>query len=194
MENTTKLEKLLRTVYFSFLAALLLVLLSSSAVNINYAKLIQAPENLYEIQSKELPYTFKIADKLNGDGLLTLSIEENKIKGIANGTGKVSQCNVDFLTNILGNVDFKTGKINIEVTGTGNPQDIPLPGKITFKGPLKGTLDGEKICLTGIVDINGYLALTAGFNNTENVEIEISDPYIAKVFKLLKLKNNLASL
>lgn len=192
MEITSKLEKLIKSVYFSLLTALLLVFLSTFAVNINYAKLIQIGDSLYDLPSKELPYTFKISDKLNGDGQLTLSIEDNKIKGIANGIGKVSQCNVDFLTNIDGNVDYKTGKINIEVTGTGDPQNIPLPGKITFKGPLKGTLDGEKISLTGKVNINGYLALTAGFNSTENVLIEISDPYIAKVFK--QLKNSLASL
>lgn len=194
METTSKLEKLIKSVYFSFLTALLLVFLSTFAVNINYAKLIQISDSVYDLPGKELPYTFKISDKLNGNGQLTLSIEDNKIKGIANGIGRVYQCNVDFLTNIDGNVDYTTGKINIEVTGIGDPQNIPLPGKITFKGPLKGTLDGEKICLSGEVNINGYLALTAGFNSTENVLIEISDPYIAKVFKQLKLKNNLASL
>ena len=190
-----KQEKYIKKFYYSVFLALALIFISTGSANINHAKTINEIKAItYDIPIKEFAYSFKIADKLTGTGEIKLSVKNNKIRGIATGIGKTCQCKVDFYTNIEGFLNSSNGDIAIEVDGTGDPLGIPLPGKVSFQGPLKGFLDNEKLSLVGKVNIQGCLARYAGFNNTENIIIEIPDSTLAKAFKQIQDRANLASL
>ena len=179
--------------YFSIVLALMLLFVSTSKVNINHAKII-SPDYAKDMCSKEFAYTFKVSDKLDGKGEILLSIENNLIKGKATGLGMTCQCNIDFETTVQGKVDDLNGKINIAVNGIGDPLGIPLPGKVTFQGPLEGYLKDGKVFLAGKVNIKGCLAHYAGFNKVEDLLIEIPDSSLAKAFKELQSRKSLASL
>ncbi|MBI3591580.1 MAG: hypothetical protein HY094_09430 [Candidatus Melainabacteria bacterium] len=196
-QNTNpNLEKILRIAYFSTLLILILLFMSTNTVNINYAKLLNEgrTSSYYDISTKEFPYIFKVSDKLQGTGSILLSVEDSKIKGTATGIGKVCQCNIDFQTKIDGDFNGSNGSINIAVDGVGDPVGILPPGKVTFQGPLKGSLTDKKLTLTGKVNIKGSLASYAGFKNIEDIIIEIPDSTLAKTFKQIQNKRSLASL
>ena len=195
MENNFKFEKLLKMVHISIVLILVFLFTSTNKANINHAKIINQKQSAYkEIQAKGFAYTFKVSDKLVGNGDIVLSLEKNKLTGKATGIGMICQCNVDFITKISGRLNDSKRKLNIEVEGIGDPIGILIPGKVTFKGPLKGFLNNGKVCLTGKVDIKGKLAQYAGFKNKEEILIEIPDPSLAKAFKELQSSESLASL
>ncbi len=133
--------------------------------------------------SEKLNYTFKVSDKLIGAGLIDLTLEKDKIKGIATGLGMSCQCNVDFNTNIEGSIDKHTGDVYITVSGIGKPIGILLPGKITFNGPLKGYIKNKNLTFRGKVNIKGALASLGGFKKKENILIEIEGEALANIFK-----------
>lgn len=141
--------------------------------------------------NKELTYTFKVADKLSGEGDIKLGIDGNKIVGIANGKGMTVGCEIDFLTNIDGGLDKG---LEVSVRGVGTPLGIPFPGKISFYGPLKGFSQKDKLCLTGNVYIKGILAHYAGFKKVEEIVIEIPDSSLVRTFKEMQRQERLASL
>ncbi|GEM_PF-2772848 len=178
MKQDYKSLKINKVLESSFILLLVLLLLSSSRVNTNLAR----ANNEYKLASSltsnkvyedDLDYGFKVSDKLIGSGVIKLVVDENKLKGIAKGTGKTDQCNVDFLTSFEGNLNEKKGSINISVNGIGDPKGIPIPGKISFDGPLKGHFKDKKLSLIGKVHIKGKLAQVAGFKKEEEIEIEI---------------------
>ena len=132
---------------------------------------------------EKLNYTFKVSDKLIGSGFMDLTLKKNEIKGIAKGLGMACQCNVDFNTNIEGYINKKTGNINVNVCGVGDPIGILIPGKITFNGPLKGYINNKNLTLQGKVNIKGKLASLGGFKNKEDIVIEIEGESLAGIFK-----------
>ena len=170
--------------------------MSTNTVNTNYAKLLNEGKSssYYDLSTKEFPYIFKVSDKLQGTGSILLSVEDSKIKGTATGIGKACQCNINFQTKIEGDFNGSNGSINVAVAGIGDPIGILPPGKVTFQGPLKGSLTNEKLTLAGKVIIKGALASYAGFKNTEDIIIEIHDSTLAKAFKQIQNKRSLASL
>ena len=165
------------------LLTLLLVLLffAGSKVNTNHAKAAHEYKlassvtlsKANRVHEDELDYGFKVSEKLIGSGVVKLVIDKNKLTGTATGLGKTVQCDVDFLTNFEGNVNDKNGSINISVNGIGDPKGIPIPGKISFDGPLKGHFKDKKLNLAGKVHIKGKLARVAGFKKEEDIVIEI---------------------
>lgn len=196
MNNNSKLTKLINGINCSIILLFVMFTLSKSTVNINHAKLLsQETKNNFcnKPFEKELIYTFKVSDKLIGDGAIKLQFENNKITGIATGIGMTWQCNVDFQTNIAGKLDSSNSYINVLVSGTGDPIGIPIPGKINFHGPLIGHLKDKKLSLVGTVNIEGKLAHCAGFKNTEDLLIEIpADESLTKVLKEIRHENKLA--
>lgn len=169
-------------VRYPFVALLvILVFLGTSTTNRNHAMLINhCNDVVYNFpDEKDLTYTFKVADKLIGNGEMKLSIQNNRISGIARGMGKVTCYDIDFHTNIYGALDCLNGCVNVTVIGEGDPLKVPLPGKVSFEGPLKGyvqagTVDKKPVLrLIGKVHIKGKLAWLAGFKNTEDLVIEI---------------------
>ena len=136
-------------------------------------------------EAEELPYTFKIADKLEGNGGVKLKLDKNQIEGFANGKGKTTKCDVDFFTNIMGAFGSFKG-IDVTINGTGVPVGVLVPGKISFYGPLKGSFQNGKIVLAGDVHIKGFLARCAGFRDIENISIEI--PYSSITKTVLNLQ------
>jgi hypothetical protein len=100
---------------------------------------------------------------------------------------------VDFNTNIEGSINKRTGNIDVTVCGIGDPIGIPIPGKITFKGPLKGSVNNNGLTLAGKVNIKGKLATLGGFKNKEDILIEIQGASLANIFKK-QLHEKLASL
>ncbi len=132
-----------------------------------------------KIANDEYNYTFKISDKLVGTGDVKLKINDNQIKGIANGIGKTSQCNVNFNTSIDGSLN-NPGDIMVSISGIGNPKGIPIIGKISFQGPMEGTINHNTLSLTGTVHIKGKLARYAGFKDEEELLIEIPNLTILK--------------
>ncbi len=145
----------------------------------------------FNIEEK-LPYTFKISDKLKGNGEIKLSIDGNKITGQAKGLGKTYECNVDLVTNIHGlfnNLDY----IQVNVDGVGDPKGI-IPGMIGFSGPLQGHIEDNTITLIGNVNIEGCLAKLGGFKDTEEVIIEIPAKNLIQAYKNKIKENELASI
>lgn len=173
-------EKSVRLIRYTTLFGLvLLAVLLICAANINYANVINQSftgENISDLVEEQLDYTFKVSDKLFGNGEIKLSIGNNKVTGIAVGIGMTSKCNVDFLTKLDGTLGDSKRKIEVTISGEGDPQGVPIPGKIKFHGPLNGVYHGKKLFLVGTVHINGSLARYAGFNNTEELLIEIQEP------------------
>ena len=159
----------------------------------NYARTVDqtklASSTEYE---KEIAYTFKIKNKLEGTGNVKILATTNKIRGIAKGIGKTSICNVDFQTNLSGIYDDKADKVKIVVRGNADPLRTFSVGKVSFHGPLKGKLKGKKLKLKGKVIISGIAASFAGFNKTEELVIEISDSTLASHIR--EIKHSLASL
>ena len=175
--------KFIKTIRYSLLLVLILFILTTNVGSIYQAKTLTILEpmqnsnlNIYE---KELAYSFKIADKLIGNGVIKLSIENNKLQGTAKGFGMTSACNADvnLYTNINGILADSDGDISVSVEGEGVPLRSPLPGKISYHGPLKGFLQNEKLSLTGKVHIKGFLASYAGFKKIEDLLIEIENPF-----------------
>lgn len=157
----------------------LFFLLFTESKNINHAKILGHCNDIQAYFPKfenEFIYYFKIKDKLNGSGEIKLSIFKNKIIGVANGLGKITQCNVDFHTNIDGKFDCSNSCIEVTVSGEGDPLNLPIPGKVKFYGPLKGFIHNKKLCLSGKISLKGRLAKLAGFKKTEDLEIEIPMP------------------
>lgn len=188
-KKTTKPLHYLTTSIF-----LILILILCSSNNNHASAVNPVKTNIFsDFQAEELHYTFKVSDKLIGSGVMDLSLQKNKITGIATGLGMSCQCNVDLNTNIDGLINIPTGNINVTVCGTGRPIGIPIPGKITFNGPLKGALTNKSLTLTGEVTIKGKLATLGGFKNKEDIVIEIQVDSLASVFKT-NLLNKLASL
>jgi hypothetical protein len=131
-------------------------------------------------------YNFKVADKLIGSGQVNISIKDESIFGTATGLGTTSKCMVDFSTSLIGKLDKSNGDIKVDLDGIADPIKIAIPGKVTFKGPLEGIFENGSLKLVGIVEVDGYLASCAGFEKSENVEIEISDAVLVKQFIELK--------
>ena len=181
MKQNYKLLRINSIIKSSFILLLVLLLFTSLKVSTNPAR----ANNEYKLASSvtlnkankvyedELDYGFKIVDKLIGNGIVKLVVDENKLTGIATGLGKTDQCDVDFLTSFEGSLNDKNGSINISVNGTGDPKRILIPGTISFDGPLKGHFKDNKLNLIGKVHIKGNLARVAGFKKEEDIVIEI---------------------
>ena len=177
---------------FLLISSFFLLLLSLASGSTNYAKLIH--KNAYQYE-KDLAYTFQITGKLIGDGDVKLLIEKNKIKGDAFGIGMTTQCDIKLYTNLEGVIENKKGNIKVTICGEGHPQNIPIPGKINFCGPLHGIIKNNKLSLTGKINIKGRLASFAGFKKKEEIVIEITDPNLAKTLNKLQVQEEeLASL
>lgn len=177
MQETSKFKKV-NPIVFPFLFLFLLSLLIG-AFNENYANVInQSKDPLADLKvlQEDLTYTFKVADKLVGKGDIKLLVNKGQITGTACGIGMTSIYDVDFHTIINGTIDKSNSEINVNVSGEGDPLEVPIPGKISFHGPLKGFLDRGKLNLIGSVHINGILARYAGFKKTEDLVIEIEGP------------------
>ena len=188
------MNKNLKLIKIAFLF-ILVSILPFSNTNKNYANAINPikQNSLVNFCGEKLSYTFKVSDKLIGSGIIDLALEKNKLKGIATGLGMSCQCNVDFNTNIEGSVNKRTGNIDVTVCGIGKPIGILIPGKITFNGPLKGSVNNKSLTLSGKVNINGKLATLGGFKNKEDILIEIQGSSLANIFKK-QLRDELASL
>ena len=154
---------------------------------VNYARLPGASvlTSNFDISRSDLFYTFSISDKLQGKGVIKLEVEKGNIKGIAKSKSTVCSCEVDFLTKLNGRFDKKSGNIIVDVHGSGYPRTL-VPGKVFFTGPLKGSVVGNGLKLSGMVKVGGWLASYAGFGNSEELVINISDPAIIQVIKLAK--------
>lgn len=191
-KTMNKNPKLIKIIAFLFI---LTSIFPAGTTNKNYAHAINTVQISTPINfcGEKLNYTFKVSDKLIGSGIIDLTLRKNKIKGIATGLGMACQCNVDFNTNIDGIINKKTGNINVNVHGTGNPIGILIPGKITFNGPLKGYIKNKILILEGKVNIKGKLASLGGFKNKEDILIEIQGASLANIFKK-PLHEKLASL
>lgn len=137
---------------------------------------------------KKVDYSFKIANKLLGDGKANLKISHNLISASAEGLGKTDRCNVDLSSSLSGKFDLISGEIIVDMEGIADPIKIAIPGKVVFNGPLKGYIENGTVKLTGSVNVDGYLASVAGFNENEIVEVEISDPTLQKQYNLIKNK------
>ncbi len=173
---------------------LMLGLFSCIVINIIPASVIAVNQN--EILAHNIPinvpsnflidekymYTFKVSDKLKGIGDIKLIIENNQIKGIASGIGKTAQCQVSFNTNIQGSFHNPKKDIEVAINGIGDPIGIPIPGKITFQGPLKGVIGRDKLSFSGKVHIKGRLAKFAGFKTEEEILIEIPNINVSRTF------------
>ena len=194
MENDSKLHGILKVLYISMILILMLFVLSTSTVNINYAKILYEPDKFTLNKEKEFPYTFQVSDKLTGKGQMFIFFEDNNIKGKALGLGMTCQCNIDFTTNIQGKLSNMKEGITIDVSGIGDPAGILPPGKVTFAGPLKGYIENEKLKLKGVVNIKGNLAHYAGFKDTEEIIIEIPDPSLARTCRQIQSQHKLAFL
>ena len=185
MNKSQKLVSFTKMFCYSTFLFILISILPVSTINKNYAHAIN-PINtnpLTDFCGEKLNYTFKVSDKLIGSGIMDLTLEKNKIKGIATGLGMACQCNVDFNTNIDGLINKATGNIDVNVNGIGNPIGILIPGKISFNGPLKGYVNDKNLTLIGKVNIKGKLASLGGFKNKEDIVIEIKGSSLANVFK-----------
>ena len=195
MNKSQKLVSFTKMFCYSAFLFILISILPVSTTNKNYARAIN-PTNtnpLTNFCGAKLNYTFKVSDKLTGSGIMDLTLEKNKIKGIATGLGMACQCNVDFNTNIDGLINKATGNIDVNVCGIGNPIGILIPGKISFNGPLKGYVNDKNLILVGQVNIKGKLASLGGFKNKEDIVIEIKGSSLANIFKK-QLREKLASL
>lgn len=131
----------------------------------------------------EETYTFRVADKLIGNGIVKLSLGKDNFTGTAIGSGKVRFCKVDFNANIAGVLNDTNRYIDSTITGTGDPQGVLIPGKVSFYGPLKGSFQNEKIVLSGKIHIKGWLARFARFKKVEDLLIEIPYQSFAKTVK-----------
>ena len=185
------LFKIKGTVFFLSLIIALFFLFSTTRSNINYAKLIH--KNTYQYENS-LAYTFKIADKLIGTGDVKMTIEKNKIKGIALGKGMTTQCDINLNTNLEGVIENKKGNVIVTISGEGHPQNIPIPGKIKFDGPLEGVIKNKRLNLVGKINIKGRLASFAGFKKKEELVIEITDPAFARTLTEIQNQEELALL
>ncbi|OGI20802.1 MAG: hypothetical protein A3B68_09720 [Candidatus Melainabacteria bacterium RIFCSPHIGHO2_02_FULL_34_12] len=166
---------------------------NNNAIAINYLNDIPPAIKKEKIYTDELSYDFRISDKLEGTGTIKLTLHKNKLKGTATGIGKTNQCEVDFLTKLEGALSGEA--INVSVKGEGDPLGIPIPGKIAFQGPLKGYFKDNKLCLTGKVHIKGRLARYAGFEETEDLFIEIlNGDSLSQTLKKIRLAEKTASL
>lgn len=194
MENNIKNKTFNRRTPKIVLLLISFFLSTFTGENINYAMVLNqhGTKASNSTNQNEFDYTFKVGNKLEGDGQIKLIIEKNEIKGTAVGIGMTIQCNVDFLTKIHGKVNPKRG-LEISVDGIGDPIGIPIPGKITFQGPLKGFVHDKKLSLTGKVKIKGALARCAGFKKTEDILVEIPSSYLVKAFKKIQKQDFLAS-
>ena len=170
------------SLFFSFL-----ILISLNTTSKIYASIISPngakSYNLFDFKGQKLNYTFEIADKLSGDGAIQLTFSDNKIQGTATGLGKVSSGRIDLNTSIDGKINKLNGSLDVTIDGVGKPRIVP--GSVTFKGPLQGGINiaNGTIQLRGNVNINGRLASLAGFEDEEQVLIEIQ---IASVIKELR--------
>ena len=194
MNKNQKILKVIKVLSYSTFIFILISILPFGNINRNQANAINPIKTnpLIDFCGEKLNYTFKVSDKLIGSGVIDLTLEKNKIRGIATGLGMSCQCNVDFNTNIDGLIT-KAGNINVTVYGIGKPIGIPIPGKISFNGPLKGHVNDKSLTLSGKVNIKGKLAILGGFKNKEDIVIEIQTSSLANIFRK-QLHEKLASL
>lgn len=188
-KQITSFNKVCMSVAFLFMV--FITPLSIEAVDKSFEKNIRSLESNSDINIEEkLPYTFNISDKLTGSGEVNLFIGKNKIKGSAIGIGMTCQCDVDLTTNIDG-LFSDLEYISVIVSGIGDPKGL-IPGKISFSGPLKGEVSKGKISLVGNVNIEGKLAKLAGFNEVEEVVIEIPATTLIQAYKEKTKEQNIA--
>jgi len=160
---------------------IMVLLLSICTVKISYAE----ANNLGSMDKQntllEESYTFRVADKLIGKGVVKLSLGKNEFTGIATGTGKILFCKVDVNANIVGVLNDTNRYIDSTITGIGDPQGRLIPGKVSFYGPLKGSFQNEKIILSGKINIKGWLRRFARLKRVEDLFIEIPYQSFAKI-------------
>ena len=202
MSQNKKIARLINLIYCSSILLFILFLFSTNGTNVNYAGVIDKSHDItdsliYKVLDKsenKLAYKFEISEKLIGNGAVKLSLNENKIKGVATGIGMTCQCNVDFLTKMEGTLDKSSGIVTVNVKGIGNPVGIFRISKIGFNGTIKGTIQEEKLALNGKVNIEGKLARFAGFKKTEDLLIEIPVSSLNIGLKEITKTSGLASL
>ncbi len=131
----------------------------------------------------EESYTFRIGDKLIGNGIVKLSLGKNKFTGTTIGIGKTTSYKIDFNTNIVGVVNDTNRYIDLTISGIGDPQGMLIPGTISYYGPLKGSFQNKKIRLSGKINIKGLFARFARFKKVEDIIIEIPYQSFAKTVK-----------
>lgn len=138
-------------------------------VSNNYASMDEQNILLEEI------CTFRVADKLIGNGVVKLSLGKDKFTGTVIGTGQAAFCTVDLNADIAGVVNDTNRYINLTIAGVVDPQGTLIPGTVHFDGPLKGTFQNDKISLSGKIHLRGWLTRFARFEEVEDLSIEI--PY-----------------
>ena len=180
MKILSKIIKFERITFSLLIVILMFLLVPFNEANKNYAFISNPlPEkievNSHESTGKKLIYRFRIPNKLEGEGEIELTLDAKGIKGLAKGEGKASKCKINFDTDIKGTVNKFNGIVEVVLNGVGKPIGILLPGKITYKGPLKGRLNytTKNLLLKGTVAISGKLASLGGFKKSEDIEIEI---------------------
>jgi len=161
---------------------IMVLLLSICTVQMSYAE----ANNLGSMMDKqntllEESYTFRVADKLIGKGVVKLSLGKNEFTGTATGTGKILFCKVDVNADIVGVVNDTNRYIGLTITGIGDPRGRLIPGKVSFYGPLKGSFQNEKIILSGKINIIGWLRRFARLKRVEDLFIEIPYQSFAKI-------------
>ena len=162
----------------------LLSLLPFGQSKVNYAMITNnSIQEVAGICKNDLSYSFKVSDKLYGEGTIDLTFEDGRIIGTATSKSNICKCDVEFITHLDGKMDAGKNTIKMEVNGTGDPITAPVPGKVVFEGPIKGVLKGNKIILNGEVKIKGWLAGYAGFDKTEPLLIEITDPEVVSFLR-----------
>lgn len=186
------MQKITNTKIFKSILALVLIILVFTVSSQGKTTIDKSGLLLSQKYEREIAYTFKIKNKLIGTGNIKVLVARNKIRGIARGLGKTKLCNVDFKTRLTGIYDNHNDKISVLVHGKGDPLRIFSPGKVSFYGPLKGKLKGNKLKLKGKVTINGIASNFAGFDKTEELQIEISDKTLAR--EINEIRQRLASL
>lgn len=185
MFEKAKYKKLLARLFLPIFLFTILCLAPTSESNINYASISPPLDLGKKFLRSDLAYSFNVASKLNGKGLINLMVRDGNIKGVAKSSSSICNCQIDFITKLSGKVDKSSGLIKVNVDGIGSPKSA-VPGKVNFKGPLSGSLEGDKLILNGPVKIKGWLAGYAGFKNSEMLVIEISDSNIVKALKSTK--------
>ena len=180
MKFLPKLLKIERMLFLLFIVFAMVLFAPFNQANKNYAFInnpLQEEIKIHSdgIENKTLIYTFRILNKLEGTGEIELILDAKEFKGLAIGKGKASRCKIDFNSDIQGTVNKLNGSVDVVLNGVGKPLGILLPGKITYKGPLRGKLNylTKNLLLRGTVEINGKLASLGGFNKLEDIEIEI---------------------
>jgi len=191
MKNILEKIKPLNNIFVLVIIFLVVYLFLISGSMSNHAMIVNEPDNSFNqrfLIQKDVSYSFNIADKLEGAGQVRLVVDNDKLTGIASGVGSTYRGKIDLHSKLDGNVDRLSGEIKLVINGIGDP--VGVPGKVSFQGPIIGSLVDNKLRLVGDVDINGWVAACAGFGSKEELVIEINDKAIVKMLK--KATHNLA--